>query len=410
MGTRQQQQQLPSDERWCFMAEWLDPLAGITRKFSFRYFPHDRSVEMLELRTQRLFLRRSPCQGLAPSQVALGARLLVLGRELSLTAYGDAHTQSRLSLTRQRSLLLVKPHAVRWLGEVVEELSQRGLQVTRVRMVQLTRERAADFISVEQQQQQQQEEQQEEQEQGAAPTLDELLVQLISGPAVALELQGEGAVGVVASALGPSDPQQARATSPASLRARYGVSGALNVGHAPRDVTTAQRELAWFFPDEAGAGGDAGGGGGRLGNTARLGEVTCCIVKPHALATGCLGQILRSITQAGFEISAMATFVLDRVSAEEFYEVYKGVVPDYGAMVQELCSGVCLALEVRGDDAVRRFRELCGPTDPEVGRVLRPASLRAVLGTNKILNAVHCTDLVEDGELEVEYFFRILDN
>ena len=39
-------------------------------------------------------------------------------------------------------------------------------------------------------------------------------------------------------------------------------------------------------------------------------------------------------------------FNLDRANAEEFLEIYKGVVTEYSQMVTELCSGLCLALEV----------------------------------------------------------------
>jgi nucleoside-diphosphate kinase len=44
----------------------------------------------------------------------------------------------------------------------------------------------------------------------------------------------------------------------------------------------------------------------------------------------------------------------------------------------------------------------------EIARALRPKSLRALFGSDKIKNAVHCTDLPEDGTLECEYFFSIL--
>lgn len=43
-----------------------------------------------------------------------------------------------------------------------------------------------------------------------------------------------------------------------------------------------------------------------------------------------------------------------------------------------------------------------------MARTVRPKSLRAVYGKDKGKNAVHCTDLIEDATLEVEYFFNIL--
>jgi len=59
-------------------------------------------------------------------------------------------------------------------------------------------------------------------------------------------------------------------------------------------------------------------------------------------------------------------------------------------------------------DIVQAFRELVGPLDPVLGKKLRPNSLRAKFGDNKVLNSVHCTDLPEDGILEVEYCFKIM--
>ena len=80
-------------------------------------------------------------------------------------------------------------------------------------------------------------------------------------------------------------------------------------------------------------------------------------------------------------------------------------------MVDEFSKGPLIAFEVvdpDGADPCEPFRELCGPADPEIGSVLRPQSLRAKFGDTKVANAVHCTDLPEDGELEVNYFFDIL--
>jgi nucleoside-diphosphate kinase len=60
----------------------------------------------------------------------------------------------------------------------------------------------------------------------------------------------------------------------------------------------------------------------------------------------------------------MKMFHMEKANAEEFYEVYKGVVQEYQSMVTELTSGPCLALEIRAQDAQKTFREMCGPHDP----------------------------------------------
>jgi len=46
--------------------------------------------------------------------------------------------------------------------------------------------------------------------------------------------------------------------------------------------------------------------------------------------------------------------------------------------------------------------------DPTVAKIKDKNSIRAIYGIDRVRNAVHCTDLPEDGILEVEYFFSIL--
>lgn len=79
---------------------------------------------------------------------------------------------------------------------------------------------------------------------------------------------------------------------------------------------------------------------------------------------GLAGKIISSILEAGFEISMLEMFNMEKANAEEFYEVYKGVVQEYGSMVAELTSGTCLAMEIRAQNAPQAFREMVGPSDP----------------------------------------------
>ena len=134
---------------------------------------------------------------------------------------------------------------------------------------------------------------------------------------------------------------------------------------------------------------------------------TCAVIKPHAIQAGFAGQIIDSILDQGFEISAMQMFHLDRPTAEEFFEIYQGVLPEFPQMTEQMTTGPCIAMEIRQENAVKAFRDLVGPMDPEIAKSLRPNTLRARFGIDRTRNAIHCTDLPEDGTLESEYFFSI---
>jgi nucleoside-diphosphate kinase len=75
---------------------------------------------------------------------------------------------------------------------------------------------------------------------------------------------------------------------------------------------------------------------------------------------------------------------LDRPTANEFFEVYKGVLPEFVPLVDHMTLGPCIAMEIRQENAVQAFRELCGPIDPEIGRTLRPNTIRARFGYDRV--------------------------
>ena len=137
-------------------------------------------------------------------------------------------------------------------------------------------------------------------------------------------------------------------------------------------------------------------------------DCSLALVLPHAVVDGQAGLIIDKIAASGLEISCVQLFSLGRANAAEFLEVYKGVVPEYQKKVIELTAGPCIAVEVRGADAVAQLRAVAGPHDPDIARVIRPGTVRADCGIDKVQNAVHVTDLPEDGQLEVEYFFSML--
>jgi len=127
--------------------------------------------------------------------------------------------------------------------------------------------------------------------------------------------------------------------APNSLRALFGSEGVRNAVHASDSPQSAQREINFFFSEN-------------IPTTALFNNCTCAVIKPHVVLQKNVGQILDLILQEGFEISALQSFTLDRPTSEEFYEIYKGVVPEFGQMAEHLTTGPCIALEIRQENAV----------------------------------------------------------
>ncbi|XP_053313477.1 nucleoside diphosphate kinase 7 isoform X2 [Spea bombifrons] len=376
---------MSEEDRYVFIAEWYDPNAALQRRYQLIYYTKDQSVEMYDVKNHRIFLRRTKYEELRKEDLFVGNKINVFSRLLHLIDYGDQYTARKVGSKKEKTLAMIKPDAVMKMGSIIESILDSGFLITKAKMVLLSRAEAMDFYR----------------EHHSKSFFNDLIHFMTSGPIVALEVVGDDAVASWRKLLGPTNAGIARSESPESIRARFGTDGTKNAAHGSDSIASAARELEFFFPSSGGPGPK---------NTAKLTDCTCCIIKPHAVSEGLTGKILNDILSTGFEISAMQMFTMEKANAEEFYEIYKGVVAEYNEMVAELCCGPCVALEIRDADAPKRFREYCGPSDPEIARHLRPRTLRARFGKNKIKNAVHCTDLPEDSVLEVQYFFKILDS
>ena len=141
--------------------------------------------------------------------------------------------------------------------------------------------------------------------------------------------------------------------------------------------------------------------------------VSCLVIKPHILKELKTGEMIDAIFQNCREnnvsVLAMEQFNLTTEEVEEFLEVYKGVLPEYGLLVEEMKNGNLIAIVVRGEmQTIQTIRSMCGPNDPQIAKAIRAESLRSRFGKNKVQNGIHCTDLEDDGILESEFFFSVM--
>jgi nucleoside-diphosphate kinase len=131
-------------------------------------------------------------------------------------------------------------------------------------------------------------------------------------------------------------------------------------------------------------------------------ERTFAIVKPDAVGRRLVGQILARIETAGFEIRSMRMVRLTKREAEGFYAVHREK-PFFGRLTDYMSSGPAVVLVLEAPDAIRKWRELMGATDPAKAA---PGTLRADFGTSIERNATHGSDAPETAAYEIGYFFR----
>jgi len=131
-------------------------------------------------------------------------------------------------------------------------------------------------------------------------------------------------------------------------------------------------------------------------------ERTFAIIKPDAVKAGHTGKILARIEAAGFALRAMRLQHLSKKEAEGFYAVHKER-PFFGELTSFMSSGPCVLLCLEATDAIRKWRDTMGPTDPAKAD---PGTLRREFGTSIGNNATHGSDAPETAAFELGYFFR----
>jgi nucleoside-diphosphate kinase len=242
---------------------------------------------------------------------------------------------------------MIKPDAYTNTGKIIDAIYQNGFVISKLKMSKFNNNSVGSFYG----------------EHKGKPFYNDLSNFIQSDVVTGMELVASGAVEKWRHLIGPTNTIQAKQSAPNSLRAMFGTDNTKNAVHGSDSGPSWKRETDFFFSSN-------------MKPTAFFSSCTTCVIKPHAVANGDAGKIIDIILQEGFEISAMEMFTLDKPTAEEFFEVYKGVLPEFVAMVEHMTTGPCIALEIRQENVVKAFRDLAGPMDPEIAKNLRPHTIR----------------------------------
>lgn len=130
-------------------------------------------------------------------------------------------------------------------------------------------------------------------------------------------------------------------------------------------------------------------------------ERTFAIIKPDAVAAGKAGAILAKIEENGFKILGMKMTRLSQAQAEGFYAVHKerGF---FNSLVTFMTEGPVIVLALERENAVAKWRELMGATNPANAA---EGTIRKQFAESIERNAVHGSDAAETAAVEIPFFF-----
>jgi nucleoside-diphosphate kinase len=130
-------------------------------------------------------------------------------------------------------------------------------------------------------------------------------------------------------------------------------------------------------------------------------ERTFSIIKPDATKRNLTGAINAMIEQAGLRIIAQRRIKMTRKQAETFYAVHRER-PFFGELVQFMTSDPVVIQVLEGENAIARYRDLMGATDPAKAAA---GTIRKAHGQSVGENSVHGSDSSDTARQEIAQFF-----
>jgi nucleoside-diphosphate kinase len=130
-------------------------------------------------------------------------------------------------------------------------------------------------------------------------------------------------------------------------------------------------------------------------------ERTFSILKPDATERNLTGAINTLIEKAGLRIVAQKRVGISRGQAEKFYAVHRER-PFFGELVDFMISGPVVVQVLEGENAIAKYREVMGATDPAKAEA---GTIRKLHARSIGENSVHGSDAPDTAKREIAQFF-----
>lgn len=343
-------QQEQEEEIYTFIVEWYDSIADLKKKYKLTYWFQDKSLSMYDLNKNKLFLKRIVNKDIQfPNDLYIGKTIVIYSRQLKIIDYGDLFTKNKFeSISKLYNIAFVGFKSFTTFLSTQFNDNSEPFHFKSIKSFKINDKIRQHFDC-------------------NINNMDNFDVFILC------EFVGSKSI-------------------------KETFNKCVNNKQEINFYGKIFDEINEMFDNET------------IETSAKLlkeDESSICLIKPHSLLL--TPNIINDIINEGFKVSAIMTKKLTLNEAKEFMEIYDGVIKEYNYLIEQLLTGTCIVLQIEciDDNTFGEFRDFVGPKDPEIAKYIRPNTLRAKYGVDRIRNSIHCTDLKEDGNLESNFFFAV---
>ena len=298
-------------------------------------------------------------------------RNAVHGSDSAFSAVREIDYFFREPPTYQRSALILSPELAKQTERcqaIENELEEEGYYIISQKSVELTNHALQKFVDT----------------RSSLQSID-ALASFTGGESKVMIVEKERAVPDLFLKVGPSSVAEAKISAPESLRARFAESDEDVAVHAVASEDTVQFVVRVVFK-------------GKLPI-----EHTLAMIKPGTADTH-YREIVRDLKNAKFNILQEKRLRLSLEEAEEFYQEHQNRA-FYPRLTSYMSSGDIVALLLAKPSAIKCYRRMAGPTDPQLAQRESPHSFRARFGLDGTRNGVHSSDSPASAYREIQFMF-----
>ena len=137
-----------NDDSLLFVVEWYDPLPMMKKQYLLKFFVDQHMVEMVDVKSRKMFLRKSPCPNeLTRDDFYVGSKILLYSRELEIVDYGDLKTKEKLYMQVQQCVVVFPPSSYSNWGRSMQKLNA-DMAIMKVKSVMMSPNQADKVCSI----------------------------------------------------------------------------------------------------------------------------------------------------------------------------------------------------------------------------------------------------------------------